>query len=57
MAEHLANNLNLAAELPFVVTGANLSRQAIVQIRLLAAVADGSEPIEFLHSVAVTNVP
>lgn len=57
MAEHLANNLNLAAELPFVVAGANLSRQAIAQIRLLAAVADGSEPIEFLHSVAVTNVP
>ena len=57
MAGHLANNLNLAAELPFVVAGANLSRQAIAQVRLLAAVADGSEPIEFLHSVAVTNVP
>ncbi len=57
MAEHLVNNLNLAAELPFSVSGSNLSRQAIAQIRLLAAVANGSEPIEFLHSVAVTNVP
>lgn len=57
MAEQLVNRLNDSSDLPFVQQPATLQREALVQLRLRFAAADGVEPLEYFHVVQTPNVP
>ena len=55
MAQHLANNLNISAQLPFTVNHATLNRNSLVHVFL--AFEHNDEIVNFSNDIHIPNVP